>query len=704
MNETFLDYEADIINESVFESAHLLYTDLAIQNSQNEVLFDFFEADLSRDHITPTRLDLSSYLFSREEILQDVAVYNVDHAVLVSAKKGVRYLDLPSNRGLIEKTLISNYLSGDSGGWVCSVHENGEKTITYIGRAFSLNSVSGGIVLITLRPNTLTDMLMRLGSNGFDAYLMDTVGQCAAATTLDVVGAETEAYLKNVVPGNASYLTLDGNHVFTRCTELPESDWRLICIADYDAFYEPISSVVFYLAITTVLTIFLGLLVTLYLSHRTKRPLDHILTRFAPSDSRLYNEYALLDTTLNELSERVSDLSTQFEKYLPEIKSNFLRALLCGRVSSQKELDEYCDLLGLHLSGPHYACVLIETEETVAGDFDLSRRQTIRYLMMEEIERHFEHGINLYCTHLENNRLIAVVSASQPDHPKILRIAASVVQSAADAFGSQAFVLLSRWVKSVEELHTACQEMLSLSGARFFSLDQSISTVDAWASRDSVQIPDSFWRSLEKVSALTDDEMTRLHDKIGQLTLQLPLRACEELMYRYIQWLTAQIQKTSANEALLKRLQAPQSSFWNLRDMLQIIRLQISMKAEKNDPQTSPAEQQIDLLKHYIEENLSQDLSLDTLASIVYLSPKYLSRLFKSVTNETLSSYINTRRMEYAKKLLLETELRIEEVAKLVGFTNSVYFIQKFKENTGVTPRSFRIIDKNDAEEDDELE
>lgn len=95
-------------------------------------------------------------------------------------------------------------------------------------------------------------------------------------------------------------------------------------------------------------------------------------------------------------------------------------------------------------------------------------------------------------------------------------------------------------------------------------------------------------------------------------------------------------------------------------------------------------------LKQYVSEHINDDLSLQKLSSVVYLTPSYLSRIFKQTTGVTLSEYIMDARITEAKKLLRGTQLKVYEIAKLVGIDTNEYFNRIFKKKTGVSPNSFR--------------
>lgn len=111
---------------------------------------------------------------------------------------------------------------------------------------------------------------------------------------------------------------------------------------------------------------------------------------------------------------------------------------------------------------------------------------------------------------------------------------------------------------------------------------------------------------------------------------------------------------------------------------------------------TERDEQSRELIRHvqqYVEEHLGDQLSLNRIAESVYLSPSYLSRLYKRVTGSKLSEYIAGRRLDRAQELLRRGELKIHEIAKELGFDSPAYFTHFFKKMTNRTPQEYRHTD-----------
>jgi AraC-like DNA-binding protein/ligand-binding sensor protein len=94
--------------------------------------------------------------------------------------------------------------------------------------------------------------------------------------------------------------------------------------------------------------------------------------------------------------------------------------------------------------------------------------------------------------------------------------------------------------------------------------------------------------------------------------------------------------------------------------------------------------------KKYIEQNLSEPLPLALVAKEAGVSESHFCRLFKEATQLTLTDYINRRRIEWAKRELLKSEVRISEIAFQIGYQSLSQFNRSFARFTGNSPTNFR--------------
>jgi YesN/AraC family two-component response regulator len=92
----------------------------------------------------------------------------------------------------------------------------------------------------------------------------------------------------------------------------------------------------------------------------------------------------------------------------------------------------------------------------------------------------------------------------------------------------------------------------------------------------------------------------------------------------------------------------------------------------------------------YIEDHLQEQLTREDIAHFVHFHPSYLSRFFRKKTGWSLSEYIVRQRIEHAKLLLAQSELRIGHIMNQLGYDNLSHFTRTFKKMTGYTPLQYR--------------
>lgn len=99
----------------------------------------------------------------------------------------------------------------------------------------------------------------------------------------------------------------------------------------------------------------------------------------------------------------------------------------------------------------------------------------------------------------------------------------------------------------------------------------------------------------------------------------------------------------------------------------------------------------VEKIMDYMDKHYNEKISLDHIAQNMYLSPFYISRIFKSETGDTPINYLISLRMEKARKLLLEKhDCSIQEVAQRVGYDDAYHFSKLFKKHCGSSPSRYR--------------
>ncbi|MDF2671090.1 MAG: hypothetical protein K0R67_3396 [Paenibacillus sp.] len=112
----------------------------------------------------------------------------------------------------------------------------------------------------------------------------------------------------------------------------------------------------------------------------------------------------------------------------------------------------------------------------------------------------------------------------------------------------------------------------------------------------------------------------------------------------------------------------------------------------------SPTQRKISEMADYINYHYAERLTLSTVAAAFHMSPYYISRMFKQVTGFSFVEYVNSIRIKEAQKRLRETRHQIIRIAEEVGFESVAHFGRVFKEIGGMSPKTYRRLNRVDTD------
>ena len=102
----------------------------------------------------------------------------------------------------------------------------------------------------------------------------------------------------------------------------------------------------------------------------------------------------------------------------------------------------------------------------------------------------------------------------------------------------------------------------------------------------------------------------------------------------------------------------------------------------------------VERIRQYIDMHIQEDLSVEKLSQLAYMSQNHLTRTFKKKYGMTVIDYMIEHRLALAENLLKETNKTVTMIADEVGYFDYVYFSKLFKKRFGVTPREYRMMQK----------
>lgn len=188
---------------------------------------------------------------------------------------------------------------------------------------------------------------------------------------------------------------------------------------------------------------------------------------------------------------------------------------------------------------------------------------------------------------------------------------------------------------------------------------------------------------LERVAQAfpTVDFFAFLSEERNHLLTGLTVKQQNQI-YGLLQQLLAMEDESSAAADALRRL------------LLGTLLLELKEHCRRQQEQTAEngrvSNHTVDQIQAYIAEHYAEKLTLTGIANQFYISPYYLSRMFKKSINLSLIEYINGVRIKAAQNLIERSSDSIAEIAAKTGFMTTAHFRRVFKDATGLSPQQYR--------------
>lgn len=395
--------------------------------------------------------------------------------------------------------------------------------------------------------------------------------------------------------------------------------------------------------------------------------------------------------------ENYRTILSDLQHSLPDITRSFLEILLKEPVPDlTKQLREKGAILGFPVENCRYLCFQLVFDGLLPNkDSDAPRRETERLLRMLKELPCVSHVL---LTHQRFHSSLGILDCTGANEAFVQKFFANTFMSSLPPQMSVT-ACLSAPFDHLENASSAFQQIQLTLNSRTCSLESRFLPIGKpEPSRENTckLLPiDSFLTALRASSSSECSRLihswieTAIQKNVSMHSLRRELRSflidLDTLLASIKAGLSPLLWELGLTEAELPQ----EESLIRLEKLLNLLSQKII--ARLSDCKSASYPPVIFLACQYIEEHYQEKITVADLASQLYLTPNYLSSLFKKHTGSSISEYITMCRIRRAKELMAESaDIKTYEVADLVGYNDYEHFRKVFKKYVGINPARYR--------------
>ncbi len=396
-----------------------------------------------------------------------------------------------------------------------------------------------------------------------------------------------------------------------------------------------------------------------------------------------------LSETLTKICEDIAAqraTESSLDRLNEDVINYTLRDFLTGSTDGQNKICEYLKQTGVLKKYNQYTCIVIERESN-----------------LQEQEQRIKLPEDFFCcgVRMGNTQTAYIVGTNEMDVPKKKKI----LQSCIDNYGRDFLCIgvgnsyedYTNLPKSYEEASVALNYRILKGNGKVILFEELYDM-------------ENRTNFLELITEREAEQLKERVDRFDQKGFQISVKGIFERVLAEKNLSLPELQKLSLNIVLLGLHNIPTAqlrmneyfgknlftlkSIEKFRTIEQLENWIMNMVNSVNEVMLKDSvPKKKDIIteaKEYIRQNYNQNISLNDISKQFYINPYYFSQLFKKKTGLTYQKYLTDYRIDRAKKLLTETDIRIYEVCKLVGYSDVNHFNQIFEREEGMKPSEYR--------------
>jgi len=651
-------------------------------------------------------------------LIEQIQIYIRDRSALITDADGIIHLD-----GDQDEAYRRVFEGTDNLAWITELPRprgsSDERSLALVHRLPGGRTDGYGALIIHLHPERLVALVdeLKTSDEGL-ALLLRGGGAPVPGTVLPSPGSGRSDLYEGVKsrvqerPGAfGSFVYRHEKAVYSVSfgrVERLGSEWTYVTTMPVTSLTAPVITVSRLLFTVSALTLLTAVALSWFASSRLSRPVRNLVRLFEEkSPAGDVDEFSLIRNRWDQLSRESRAVRETLDRSMPMLKEGFLLQMLQGHFYSltEEQLRKRMEALNWSVEGRVFTLLYVRLSDLteLGGRFQDNDTQLVTFAaanVLGEIASGYEHPVEVINFQDLSIGVLLFTPERNADGEaqRHRQFAANLAATLNTVLRVDATVLVGKTSPRLGDVPRMLEEARYAIQLRELGSRNQIIVLDECD--DSRKSSDWYPFETEKelLQAIRVGHSGGIAQKLTAFFALLEARGAKELDLQEgaLQLLG------SVRHAMLETGVQPQLLFQrNLYEELQQIRgtsriitwfqenVIEQYLQERNRAHESRYTEAVEEVCRLVAERYMEELSLERCAEQVGVSPFMLSKTFKQIKGVNFVDYITSVRIEHAKRLLVETDLKVSEIAERVGY-KAPYLIRVFKKIEGITPGQYR--------------
>lgn len=478
--------------------------------------------------------------------------------------------------------------------------------------------------------------------------------------------------------------------------------WTFINTSDLEALSKGTASIKRTIFLSAVILIIISLTLAYLSSRSLYQPISRLKAMIGGDSDRKGQEDEI-GTIGNFVQSAIYERDYYKEKLnesLPVHREQFKSSLLRRHNLTLEEIESKKAYLGVDIDSENLMVWALSLDDSEISN--VSTEQLMKIHVLDIIANSSALTNKFYAIEAEKNVIAIVMNSGEMDQQQVFLLGQQLLDEVNREMQTHCTIGISGQCSSLIDLPQAYEDALEALEYRILYGDGFVISIDDIRidSKSGFHYPKQLEEQLlaHLKTARTEEALHMFDEFISEINAHKNKLHYNQIQPLFVQLLTAILNAYSQLGADMRAILGSEVDPY--RELLEqdsmdrigrwfqrLIRLTTAYIEQETN---AKGNHHISKIIEIIEREYGQDISLNTVAEQLNLNPAYISRLFKQITGQPFIDVLKKVRIEKSKELLVQSDLKIGEIGKQVGYSNSYYFIKVFKEMIGLTPGEYK--------------